>query len=201
MAQDHGAGESMGFNGSIAVGNYKNDPKFKKLPKSEQWGIMAANGDVHALLLETPHANGARILMDPLCDCVHDAVIKLARDDPATFAAFLQTEMLAGAGMMVIRAQYLLNKHLRREHNELEVWVDQADRDKLAAAVTELNIEVAKLLNLSASTQFERMRKLRLTNDKAEAKKNRPRQPRRQRISPRPQQPMTLNSRIGGDLP
>jgi hypothetical protein len=205
--QDHAAGESMQFNASSPAGNYGDDPKFKRLPKSEQWQIMAANGDVRSLLQDAPHAFGARIQMDSLCRCVHDAIEKFARDDPAAFASFLQNEMLAGAGMMVIRAQYLLNNHLRRQHDEREVWLpDQGDPDKpdkLAAAVTALNAEVAKLLNLSASTQLtiERMRKLRLANDKAEAKKNRPRQPRRRRISPRPQQPMTPSSRIGGDLP
>lgn len=201
MAQDHSS-ESMQFNGSTTASNYKDDHKFRKLPKPGQWQIMAANGDLHALLQEAAHTNGVRFLMDQLCSVVHDAIEKLARDDPAAFATFLQTEMLAGVGMMVLRAQHLLNKQLRREHNDLEIWVDQTEPDKLAAAVVELNAEVAKLLNLSASTQLtiERMRKLRLANDKAEAKKNRPRQPRRRRMSPRPQ-PMTANSRIGGDLP
>lgn len=190
------------FNGTPNAGNYKDDPSFKKLSEMEQWRVMAEKGDVHGLLREESPLIGAKITMDIFCGYLHDAVAKLARDDPTAFVAFVQAEMLSGIGSMVIRARYLLDKELRKQNSEFAVWKDQPGFDELANAVVTLNTEAAKLLNINANTQLtlERVRKLRLANDKAEAKKKRPRQPRRQRMSPRPQ-PMTAKSRIGGDLP
>ena len=82
-------------------------------------------------------------------------------------------------------------------------WHDNAGFDTISAKVMALHMYVAKLQQMDANTQrlLEQTRKLRLTNDKAEAKKNRPRpSARRRRAStPRPR-PINTDSRIGGDV-
>jgi hypothetical protein len=64
-----------------------------------------------------------------------------------------------------------------------------------------LQLHVAKLLQMDAQTQriVEQTRKLKLANDKATAKKNRPRQPTRRKRLSTPRQPITT-SRISGEI-
>jgi hypothetical protein len=109
--------------------------------------------------------------------------------------------MLASVGKMLMRAHSLLGRELRNQSDEHGVWTDQPNFQELADRVLALDSEVTKLLHVSASTQLllERARKLKLANDKVEARQKRPPRPRRQRIS-RPKL-ATPNSRIGGDLP
>lgn len=176
--------------------------KPKKPSNAQRWQEMADKGDVQGLLREIPNAFGAGFSMDLLCRHLHDAIDRLARDNPAAFATLLQADILAGVGKMVIRAQYLLDRGMRQQKTEMVIWSDESGFEKLAERVMALNAEVTKLFQVNASTQLtmERARKLKLANDKAEVKKNRPRRPRRQRMSPQAH-PMTSNSRIGGNLP
>jgi hypothetical protein len=181
--------------------DYESDPEFSGPSDCDRWHEMANKGDVRGLLSEVSHSISARISMDALCRCVHFAIEKLARDDPTAFVRFLEADMMVMVGKMVIRAQTLLDKELRHQADDYGVFSIKPDFDKLAEKVMALNVEVAKLLHINASTQLtiERARKLKLSNDKVEKQRNRPARPRRQRLA-RPQ-PVAPNSRIGGDLP
>jgi hypothetical protein len=162
---------------------------------------MAEKGDVRSLLNEATQSISARISMDALCRFIYQAIEKLARDDSAAFVRYLESDMMVTVGKMVIRAQSLLDKEIRHQADDYGVWSNKPDFDNLAEKVMAINVEVAKLLHIKASTQLtiERARKLKLSNDKVEKQRNRPARPRRQRIA-RPQ-PVAPNSRIGGDLP
>lgn len=186
---------------SANLGQPRPDEEPEGPSNAERWQAMAQKGDVRGLLRETPNAFGGSISMNLLCRYVHDAIETLAMNDPAAFVQFVQADMLANIGKMVVRAHYLLDRAVRKEVGDVAIWTESEESRALADRVIALDAEAAKLLQTNVSTQLvmERARKLKLANDKAEARKHRPRQPRRQRVT-RPQAAAAA-SRIGGDLP
>jgi len=181
--------------------DYETDDESSGPSKVEQWQEMAARGDLNSLLRETSSPLVSRLCLNLLSGLIHETIERLARSSPMAFAEFLRSEMLASVAKMLMRAHHLLDRELRGQSTDQTLWADRPGLRELSDRVVALDAEVTKLLHVSASTQLllERARKLKLANDKAEARQNRPRRPRRQRISRTP--PVAASTRLGGDLP
>ena len=193
-------------NGPVPPGDYKNEPRFGKLSKAEQLRIMAESGDVRGVLAESVQAKLGLLDWGEFGDHLHAAMDVLARSNPTAFAEFVRADILAAAGKLVVHAGFRLEKHLHEEFVQVQhrrSWDVSDAFDALSAKVMSLHMYVAKLQQMDANTQrlLEQTRKLRLINDKAEAKKNRPRPSgrRRRASTPRPR-PINTDSRIGGDV-
>ena len=184
--------------------DYKDEPAFKKLPKAEQWRRMAANGDVCGLLAEMGRAIPGLFNFKDFGEYLRQALDVLAQTNPTGFAEFLHTDILTAAGKMVIHSRFLLEQQLRKQCENRQgsgEWLATLEFDALTAKMETLQLHVAKLLQMDAQTQriLEQTRKLKLANDKATAKKNRPRQPTRRKRQSTSRQPITT-SRISGEM-
>ena len=186
--------------------NYTNDTAFKSIPKAKQWRIMAERGDVRALLRELERAQTDRVHTVELGECLNDAMSLLAQSDPDALARHLHGEALFTIGKLILRGQLALNHYL--SHGSESLDQDPRRARELFAAVADpimaIHASVAKLQQMDANTQrlHEQTRKLRLANDRAEAKMNRSRRPRRhQRSSSTHADASSPSSRIGGDFP
>jgi uncharacterized membrane-anchored protein YhcB (DUF1043 family) len=90
---------------------------------------------------------------------------------------------------------------MQRQRTDLKIWAVSDDFEETAEKVGQLTSEIAKLLHINAVTQLTlaQVKKTQLANEKAAAKKNRPRQPRRRRT---PRVHATApGSRIGAEFP
>ena len=202
MTEKHDNDESVA---AVQPKDYKDEAAFKKLPKAQQWQAMAERGDVRALMTEMTGSLADMVSITEVGDHLRRSLEVLAETDPTAYAKVLNTEIMATAGMLVIRARQIMVQHLRHQ-DELRQQrgnLGAAEEFELFAAKTMvLHAHIAKIQQVNANTQraLEQARKLRLANDKSEAKKSRTRQPtRRQRLSATRQPATAPASRLGGD--
>ena len=182
--------------------DYKESPAFKRLPKADQWSRMAANGDVRGLLDEIEHAHPGIINIKWMCQYVNQALDVLARTNPTALTKVLGDDCLAITGKLLVHAQFIVQQQLTDEAEDRQTRGAWFNPDKINSSFSHLmalHLHFAKLQQMAADKDFvvERTRKMKLANDKAEAKKNRPSRPaRRRRLSTERQPPTTPASRI-----
>jgi hypothetical protein len=181
-------------------------PRRRSLSIAEQLRLMAEQGDVRGLLNEAKTPLSGLIEYPAYGELLASALDVLSRKDPKAFADLLHTEMLAAVGKLMVRAHFHLNELIDRDYAQYRhrhSWQLNQELDAVAATVLALHVHAAKLQQHDANAQrlLEHARKLRLANDKVEARRNRPRRPsRRQRVSEnRPHTPPA--SRFGEGLP
>ena len=186
--------------------DYRDEAAFKKLAKVAQWQIMADKGDVGALLQEFRGALPGLINITEFGRYLSEALGTLARSNPQAFSALLHEEIMTAVGILVVRTRLVLDQQVREQYQQRHsggAWSERLEFQVFTSQMMALHLHVAKLQAIDANTQrlLEQTRKLRLANEKAEAKKNRPRRPaRRQRTSTTRPKSAGSSSRIGGEM-
>ena len=194
------------INHQAHAADYRDEAAFKKLAKVAQWQVMADKGDVSALLQEFRSALPGLINITEFGRYLSEALGTLARSNSQAFAVFLHEEIMMAAGILVVRARLVLDQQAREQYQQRHsggAWSEPLEFQAFVNPMLALHLHVAKLQAIDANTQrlLEQTRKLRLANEKAEAKKNRPRRPsRRQRTSTTRPKSAGSSSRIGGEI-